>query len=79
MIRVVTPTRQQPLAREVEGIVTDLSGDTITDDTPTVTVVCQEAGISLVMISEILFAPPLLESSCGDIGEEISLAYTYVM
>ena len=63
----------------VEGIVTDLSGDTITDDTPTVTVVCQEAGISLVMISEILFAPPLLESSCGDIGEEISLAYTYVV
>ena len=40
---------------------------------------CQEAGISLVMISEILFAPPLLESSCGDIGEEISLAYTYVV
>ena len=63
----------------VEGIVTDVSGDTITDDTPTVTVVCQEAGISLVMISEILFAPPLLESSCGDIGEEISLAYTYVV
>ena len=63
----------------VNGIVTDVSGDTITDDTPTVTVVCQEAGISLVMISEILFAPPLLESSCGDIGEEISLAYTYVV
>ena len=63
----------------VNGTVTDVSGDTITDDTPTVTVVCQEAGISLVMISEILFAPPLLESSCGDIGEEISLAYTYVV
>ena len=31
------------------------------------------------MTSEILFAPPLVESPCGDVGTEMSIAYTYII
>ena len=63
----------------VNGLVTDLSGATISDDIPTVTQLCQNPKIALVMTSEILFAPPLVESPCGDVGTEMSIAYTYII
>ena len=63
----------------VSGLVTDLSGTTISDDIPTVTQLCQNPKIALVMTSEILFAPPLVESPCGDVGTEMSIAYTYII
>ena len=38
-MRAVSPTRLQPLEREQTAVVTDLSGATISDDIPTVTIV----------------------------------------
>ena len=63
----------------VNAVVTDISGATVSDDTPTVTQLCQNPEIGLVMTGEILFAPPLVASPCGDVGTEMSIAYTYVI
>ena len=58
----------------VNGIVSDLSGDTITDDTPTVTVVCQQDGIALIKTGIFNDANG---DDCADVNE--SITYSFVV
>ena len=51
MIRVVSPTRLRQVARAQNGLVTDLSGATVSDDIPTVTII-PEACLDAIAITK---------------------------
>ncbi len=56
----------------VNGIVSDVSGDTITDDTPTVTVVCQQDGIALIKTGIFNDANG---DNCANVNESITYSF----
>ena len=51
MIRAVSPTRLRQVARAQNGLVTDLSGATVSDDIPTVTII-PEACLDAIAITK---------------------------
>jgi len=58
----------------VNGIVTDLSGATVTDDTPTVTALCQNNAIALIKTGVFNDANG---DNCADVNE--SITYSFVV
>ena len=61
----------------VEGIVTDLSGDTITDDTPTVTIL-QEACIDAIALTKTGVFNDVDTSGCSTAGID-TVTYTFTV
>ena len=56
----------------VNGIVSDVSGDTITDDTPTVTALCQQDGIALIKTGIFNDANG---DNCANVNESITYSF----
>ena len=78
MIRAVSPTRLRQVARAQNGVVTDLSGATVSDDTPTVTIVPEASCFDAIAITKAGVFNDVDTSGCTSLGVD-TVTYTFTV